>query len=206
MFYSLAKNQIRERYCPTHRAFSLEKPKIKKVSSNFVVPLPQHGITEYKNERLRSARPTRGLAGRRAPRGIRTASLLVVPEKAHRPLDSSRSSGFRGARPRVEPPRLRGPDPRIPSVPAHRTMPPAVATSTRAEAPAARKDDAPKRKRELNARVVRPPRRPARHSRSRARAARRPAASSDRTVLSSPSVSAVSRRSRARFTAHVSSF
>ena len=39
-------------------------------------------------------------------------------------------------------------------------MPPTVATSTRADAPAARKEDAPKRKRELNARVVRPPRRP----------------------------------------------
>lgn len=32
-------------------------------------------------------------------------------------------------------------------------MPPTVATSTRADAPAARKEDAPKRKRELNARV-----------------------------------------------------
>ena len=107
----------------------------------------------------RRARSTRGPAGCRAPRVIRTANLVVVPEKAHRPLDSSRSSGFPGARPRVDPPRLRGPQ-KASLQRQHHSMPPTVATSTRADAPAARKEDAPKRKRELNARVVRPPRRP----------------------------------------------
>ena len=48
-------------------------------------------------------------------------------------------------------------------------MSPTVATSTRADTPLARTQDAPKRKREPNARVVRPPRRPASLATSRAR-------------------------------------
>ena len=106
------------------------------------------------------------------PRGRTVISTRRVP------------AAFEARDPGSASPRLT--NPRKPSVPAQVAMPPTVANSTGADAPAARKDYAPKRKREPNARVVRPPRRPASHARPRARAARRPAASFDRAVPSSP--------------------
>lgn len=92
-----------------------------------------------------------------------------------------------GSSPRVSAIFLKGPS-------SQRIMPQGVAASTRADAPAAQTKDAPKRKREPNARVVRPPRRPACHSRPRARAAHRPAAPLDRPAHPLESaVSAVAR-------------
>lgn len=106
------------------------------------------------------------------PRGRTVLSTRRVP------------AAFEARDPGSASPRLT--NPRKPSVPAQFAMPPTVANSTGADAPAAQKEDAPKRKREPNARVVRPPRRPARHARPRARAARRPAASFDGAVPLSP--------------------
>lgn len=102
------------------------------------------------------------------PRGRTVLSTRRVP------------AAFEARDPGSASPRLT--NPRKPSVPAQVAMPPTVENSTGADAPAAQKEDAPKRKREPNARVVRSPRRPARHARPRARAARRPAASFDRAV------------------------
>ena len=117
---------------------------------------------------LGRARLTRARDGR-SPRAARDP-IGDSPGRSREAAPSSRRvpAAFEARDPGSASPRLT--NPRKPSVPAQVAMPPTVENSTGADAPAARKGYAPKRKREPNARVVRSPRRPARHARPRARA------------------------------------
>jgi len=151
---------------PLAHFFSLEKPENKSAS--------RHPCEACEKEHgRRRARSTRVPAGCRAPRVIRTANFVVVPEKAHRPLDSSRSSGFPGARPRVDPPRLRGPQESQPPASASQHAPHRrhVDESRRAGGAERRRPETQKRAERARGASPSPSRR---HPRPRARAARRP--------------------------------